>query len=111
METKATVKTEAMILVTEFGGGGAVTTGGGTTPETGGESGEVGGGGSSPETGGELGEAGGGDCWRLVMANFWPAEQWPGTVQMKKKSSSVLRVKEKGDVAFMNLGLLVLQLS
>lgn len=106
METKATVNIEAIILVAEFGGGGI-------SLETGGELGEAGGvgGGSLPETGGELGEVGGGDCWRLVMANFWPAEQWPGMVQMKKKSSSLSRVKEKGDVVFKNIGLFVLQLS
>lgn len=88
METKATVNIEPTILVAEFGGGGAAITGtgGGISFEMGGESGEAGGVGvgSLPGTGGVLGEVGGGDCWRLVMANFWPAEQWPGMVQMKK---------------------------
>lgn len=47
MDTKATVNMEAIILATEFGGGGAVTTVG--------ESGELG-----------VDD----DCWMLVMAIF-----------------------------------------
>lgn len=75
-EAKATVKMEAIVVEAEFGGGGGKVVVGGSSTERGGElSGEAGGGGGGAEE-----EDG---CWRLVMANFWPAAQWPGTVQMK----------------------------